>query len=150
MTAAAVVITSLCGLFGLAIGSFLNVVVHRVPRGESVVSPPSHCPHCEMLIRDRHNVPVLGWLVLRGRCYDCAAPISARYPIVEALTGVLFAAAGAALAGHATLIPAALWLVAVIVVEAGVAVDHTSLPTAFRFGAAGGLVGLAVVGVLFA
>jgi leader peptidase (prepilin peptidase)/N-methyltransferase len=78
------------GLFGLAIGSFLNVVVYRVPAGVSVVSPPSRCPVCENQIRPRHNVPVLGWLLLRGRCADCGTPISPRYPLVEALTGVLF------------------------------------------------------------
>ncbi len=145
-----ILIACLCGLLGLAIGSFLNVLVYRVPRGESVVSPPSHCPHCEMLIRDRHNVPVFGWLVLRGRCYDCAAPISVRYPIVEAVTGILFAGVGATLAGRPSYLPAALWLVAVIVVEVGVAVDGNTLPRAFRFGAVGGLVGLTVVGALFA
>ena len=80
------------GLFGLAVGSFLNVVIYRVPVGGSVVSPPSKCPSCGASIRHRHNVPVFGWLLLRGRCYDCAAPISARYPLVEAATGVLFAA----------------------------------------------------------
>lgn len=80
------------GVFGLAIGSFLNVVIHRVPAGESVVSPPSRCPSCGSPIRNRHNVPVIGWLLLRGRCYDCTAPISVRYPLVEAATGVLFAA----------------------------------------------------------
>ncbi|MGY1779229.1 prepilin peptidase [Geodermatophilus sp. SYSU D01036] len=78
------------GLFGLAIGSFLNVVVHRVPAGLSVVAPPSRCPVCENPIRARHNVPVLGWLVLRGRCADCGTPIAPRYPLVELLTGVLF------------------------------------------------------------
>jgi leader peptidase (prepilin peptidase)/N-methyltransferase len=78
------------GVLGLAIGSFLNVVVHRVPIGASVVSPPSACPRCDSRIRTRHNVPVAGWLVLRGRCADCAAPIPIRYPIVELLTGVLF------------------------------------------------------------
>lgn len=81
----------LCALVGLMIGSFLNVVVWRVPRGESVVSPPSACPSCGHAIRARDNVPVLGWLVLRGRCRDCGAPISARYPVVEALCGALFA-----------------------------------------------------------
>jgi len=80
------------GVFGLAIGSFLNVVIYRVPIGESVVSPPSRCPSCGSHIRHRHNVPVFGWLLLHGRCYDCRAPISARYPLVEAATGVLFAA----------------------------------------------------------
>lgn len=76
---------------GLLIGSFLNVVVWRVPRGESVVSPPSACPACGTGIRRRDNVPVLSWLVLRGRCRDCSAPISARYPLVEAATAVVFA-----------------------------------------------------------
>lgn len=80
------------GVFGLAVGSFLNVVIYRVPAGESVVSPPSRCPSCRAAIRPRHNVPLFGWLLLRRRCHDCAAPISARYPLVEAATGVLFAA----------------------------------------------------------
>lgn len=82
----------IAGVFGLAVGSFLNVVIYRVPVGESVVSPPSRCPSCGSSIRNRHNVPVFGWLLLRGRCYDCRAPISTRYPLVEAATGVLFAA----------------------------------------------------------
>ncbi|TIC88950.1 prepilin peptidase [Nocardioides sp. GY 10113] len=78
------------GALGLVVGSFLNVVVHRVPVGASVVTPGSACPGCTTPIRARHNVPVLGWLMLRGRCYDCAAPISARYPLVEAGTGLAF------------------------------------------------------------
>ena len=135
---------------GLAIGSFLNVVIHRVPRDESLVQPGSHCPECGNPVRARHNVPVLGWLMLRGRCYDCGAEISARYPIVEGVTGLLFAGAGAALAGRPAYLPAVLWLVAVIVVEVGVAIDRVRLPRAFRMGAAGGLVALVAVGVLFA
>jgi len=82
----------LAGAFGLAVGSFLNVVIYRVPAGESVVSPPSRCRSCGVRIRNRHNIPVFGWLLLRGTCYDCKAPISARYPLVEAATGGLFAA----------------------------------------------------------
>ena len=85
-----VLLLLLSGLLGLAIGSFLNVVIHRVPVAASVVSPPSHCPRCETPIRARHNVPVVGWLVLRGRCADCALPIPVRYPLVELLTAVLF------------------------------------------------------------
>ena len=77
-------------VLGLAIGSFLNVVVWRVPRGESVVSPPSACPRCGHQIRNRDNVPVLGWLLLRGRCRDCGEPISPRYPSVELCCGALF------------------------------------------------------------
>ncbi|MGA0100251.1 MAG: prepilin peptidase [Steroidobacteraceae bacterium] len=102
------------GLLGLAIGSFLNVVILRVPRmmerewraqcaelegreaepGEpfSLVSPPSRCPHCQHPIRAWHNLPVLGWLILRGRCADCGAGISPRYPLVELATGLLSAA----------------------------------------------------------
>jgi leader peptidase (prepilin peptidase) / N-methyltransferase len=80
------------GLLGLAIGSFLNVVIYRLPRGESLSRPPSHCPSCNAPIRPRHNLPVLGWLLLRGRCADCSAPISVRYPLVEAGTAALFVA----------------------------------------------------------
>ena len=85
----------LVGLLGLAIGSFLNVVIHRVPRGESLIRPGSRCPSCGTAVRSRHNVPVLGWLMLRGKCADCAEPIAARYPLVEAATGVLFVAVAA-------------------------------------------------------
>jgi leader peptidase (prepilin peptidase)/N-methyltransferase len=79
------------GVFGLLIGSFLNVVVWRVPRGESINHPSSHCPNCGHSIRWFDNVPVISWLVLRGRCRDCAAPISPRYPLVELGTGGAFA-----------------------------------------------------------
>lgn len=82
---------ALAAVVGLLIGSFLNVVVWRVPRGESVVSPPSACPRCGHRIRSRDNVPVLSWLLLRGRCRDCGTPIAVRYPLVEAGTAVVFA-----------------------------------------------------------
>src|SRR5579862_5140211 len=78
-------------LIGLAVGSFLNVVIYRVPIGKSIVSPPSACPECHTPVAPRDNIPVLSWLVLRGKCRQCGAPISVRYPIVEALTGVAFA-----------------------------------------------------------
>jgi leader peptidase (prepilin peptidase)/N-methyltransferase len=77
--------------FGLVIGSFLNVVIHRLPEGQSIVSPASHCPSCQTPIRAWDNVPVLAWLVLRGRCRHCGTSISLRYPTVELLTGVVFA-----------------------------------------------------------
>ncbi|QQD77847.1 prepilin peptidase [Curtobacterium sp. YC1] len=86
-------LTGASALLGLLVGSFLNVVVHRVPAGASVVSPPSACPACGHAIRRRDNVPVLSWLLLRGRCRDCSAPISARYPLVELATAVLFGVA---------------------------------------------------------
>ena len=79
-------------ILGLIIGSFLNVVIARVPAHESLLRPSSHCPGCGHPIRSRHNVPLLGWLVLRGRCAHCRVRISVRYPLVEALTAVLFVA----------------------------------------------------------
>jgi leader peptidase (prepilin peptidase)/N-methyltransferase len=79
------------GLFGALIGSFLNVVVWRVPRNESIRFPASHCTTCQAPIRPWDNVPVVSWLVLRGRCRDCKAKISRRYPAVEAATAIAFA-----------------------------------------------------------
>jgi leader peptidase (prepilin peptidase)/N-methyltransferase len=75
---------------GCVIGSFLNVVIHRVPREESIVFPNSRCPECGAAIKPYDNLPVVSYLVLRGRCRACRTPISARYPAVEALTGILF------------------------------------------------------------
>lgn len=83
---------ALAFLFGLVVGSFLNVVAHRLPRGESLVHPRSRCPRCGTPVKAYDNVPVLSWLVLRGRCRHCGEPISARYPLVELATGLLFAA----------------------------------------------------------
>jgi leader peptidase (prepilin peptidase)/N-methyltransferase len=83
--------TATAALFGALIGSFLNVVSYRLPRRESLVAPASRCPHCDHPIRPWHNLPVVGWLLLRGRCHDCGAPISARYPLVEAATALLYA-----------------------------------------------------------
>src|SRR6478736_4296453 len=81
----------LAALGGLIIGSFLNVVAYRLPRKESLSHPPSHCPSCDTPIKPYDNIPVLSWLLLRGRCRHCKAPISPRYPIVEATTGILWA-----------------------------------------------------------
>jgi len=78
------------GVFGVLIGSFLNVVVHRVPLKLSIVSPPSACPDCGTAIRSYDNIPLVSWLVLRGKCRDCQSSISKRYPIVEAGTGAFF------------------------------------------------------------
>jgi leader peptidase (prepilin peptidase) / N-methyltransferase len=85
--APALLITALAGL---AVGSFLNVVAYRLPLGLSLVHPRSRCPGCETPVRPYDNVPVLSWVVLRGRCRSCAEPISARYPIVELTTGALW------------------------------------------------------------
>jgi leader peptidase (prepilin peptidase) / N-methyltransferase len=79
-------------VFGCMVGSFLNVVVHRLPLGQSIVSPPSHCPHCKYSIPWYLNMPLVTWLVLRGKCRNCGAPISVRYFLVELLTGLFFLA----------------------------------------------------------
>ncbi|MEA2232747.1 MAG: leader peptidase (prepilin peptidase) / N-methyltransferase [Solirubrobacteraceae bacterium] len=78
--------------FGLIIGSFLNVVAYRLPKGESLATPGSRCPSCAAPIKPMDNIPVLSWLALRGRCRGCSTPIARRYPLVEALTAALFAA----------------------------------------------------------
>lgn len=88
MTEAWVALAAVCGLL---LGSFANVLIYRVPRSLSIVSPPSACPECATPIRRRHNVPVVGWLWLRGRCASCGARIGARYPVVELATGIAFA-----------------------------------------------------------
>ena len=80
------------GLLGAVVGSFLNVVIHRVPRGESLVAPRSRCPDCQEPVAPWDNLPLVSWLVLRGRCRSCGEPISARYPVVEGVTAVAFAA----------------------------------------------------------
>src|SRR5690242_18460144 len=84
------VLIAAVAFLGLAVGSFLNVVIHRVPRDQSLMRPGSSCPGCGSPVRARHNVPVFGWLWLRGRCADCGERISLRYPLVELATGVLF------------------------------------------------------------
>lgn len=106
------VVAGFAALLGLIFGSFINVVAHRVPKDLSVVSPPSSCPECGHQIRARDNIPVLSWLRLRGRCRDCGAPISARYPIVEAGTALLFAATTAVI-GLEGVLPAYLWFAGV-------------------------------------
>jgi leader peptidase (prepilin peptidase) / N-methyltransferase len=114
-------------LLGALIGSFLNVVIHRLPLGESLVTPGSHCPACDAPVRSFDNVPVLSWLVLRGRCRSCGAPISVRYPAVELLTAASFAAV-VAVRG----LDDGLWLelpfVACLIALAGIDLDHKLLP----------------------
>jgi len=116
-------------LLGLAVGSFLNVVIYRVPRDESLVHPGSHCPQCGAAVRNRHNVPVLGWLMLRGRCADCHTPISVRYPLVEAGTALLFVAVAARF-GFTWALPAYLYLAAISVALALIDLDVMRLPNA--------------------
>jgi leader peptidase (prepilin peptidase) / N-methyltransferase len=83
---------ALAAVGGLLVGSFLNVVAYRLPRGESLVHPRSRCPSCGTQLRAVDNIPVVSWLALRGRCHHCGAPVSARYPLVELATGALYAA----------------------------------------------------------
>ena len=119
------VVTAAVG--GLAVGSFLNVVIWRVPRGESVVRPRSACPACGQFIASRDNVPVLGWLLLRGRARCCGSPISPRYPLVEAATAVAFGLLAAWL-GWSAALPAFLYLAAVSIALTLIDMDVRRLP----------------------
>jgi leader peptidase (prepilin peptidase) / N-methyltransferase len=125
MTAAAEI--GLAIPIGAMIGSFLNVVVHRLPRAESVVRPGSRCPACETPIAPYDNVPVLSWLLLRGRCRNCAARISGRYPAVEVLTAAAFAAV-VAVRGFDEGLVVELPFVAALIALAGIDLDHRILP----------------------
>src|SRR6476659_6514384 len=104
---------SIAGLFGAILGSFLNVVAYRLPRHESLLRPPSHCPACDAPVKPYDNIPILSWLLLRGRCRNCGVAISPRYPLVEALTAGL--CAGAVLA-HESAAGITLSLLTVLVV----------------------------------
>ena len=115
------------GLLGLLIGSFLNVVIHRVPRAQSVVNPPSACPGCGKEIRAQDNIPVISWLMLRGRCRACGESISRRYPLVETGTALLFAVLAARF-GFTAELPAYLYLAAVGVALAMIDIDVKRLP----------------------
>jgi leader peptidase (prepilin peptidase) / N-methyltransferase len=115
------------GVLGATIGSFLNVVIHRLPAGQSLVKPRSRCPGCERPIAPYDNVPVFSWLLLRGRCRGCGQPISARYPLVELVTALLFAAIALVRGLDADLLlelPFAAMLVAV----AGIDLQHRIVP----------------------
>ena len=116
-----------CGVYGLVIGSFLNVVIWRVPQKVSVISPRSSCPSCDTRIRPRDNVPVLSWLLLHGRCRSCGEAISPRYPLIELLTGVLFAAVGARFA-HSWALPAYLVLTGGLIALSAIDLEHYVLP----------------------
>jgi leader peptidase (prepilin peptidase) / N-methyltransferase len=117
------------GLLGLIAGSFLNVVIYRAPLRQSVVWPASHCPACGEPIEPRDNVPLLSYVVLRGRCRSCKARISARYPLVEALTGVLFAGAAYEFGLGLDLL-SALALILALIALAGTDLEHRMLPNA--------------------
>ncbi len=141
-------------LLGACVGSFLNVVAWRLPRQESVIWPPSHCPRCGVTLAWFDNIPVLSWLLLRGRCRRCQAPIAARYPLVEALSAGLWVATvwatpqamGPAPAGW-LLLPAGWlllsWLIPLVLID----LDHLWLPEPLcRFGLLLGLACTALIG----
>ena len=122
--------------FGLIVGSFLNVVAHRLPCRISLSLPASQCPSCETPIKRYDNIPVLSWLILRGRCRSCAEPISARYPIVEATTAVLFAAVVAVHFADTAALVLGLVLVAFLVPIALIDLDHRIIPNRLTLPAA--------------
>lgn len=116
-----------CFLFGLAIGSFLNVVIYRVPRHLSIVTPRSACPKCATPIRERDNIPVLSWIILRGKCRTCREPISIRYPLIELACAALFAGAAARL-GYNWELPAFLIFLASLLALSAIDIELLVLP----------------------
>jgi leader peptidase (prepilin peptidase)/N-methyltransferase len=124
------------GLFGAVIGSFLNVVAHRVPLGESLVSPGSRCPECEAPVKPYDNIPVVSWLVLRGRCRNCGTRISPRYPLVELVTALVFAAV-VAVRGFDNDLVLELPFVSALIALAAIDFDHKLLPNKIVYPLAG-------------
>ena len=119
----------LIGLFGSLVGSFLNVVVYRIPLKRSIVSPPSACTGCGTRIKGYDNIPVLSWLLLRGKCRTCKSSISARYPMVELSTGIFFGIVAWKFHGSAlSLLVAFLYLASVSIVLALIDLDTHTLP----------------------
>ena len=134
MPAQIVIFAYIClGAFGLLFGSFANVLIWRVPRGESIVSPGSHCPKCGHDIRWYDNVPVLSWALLRGRCRDCGEPIAWRYPAVELVSGAMWVLAGWRFGLSAgtplAAMPLALAFFYLLLVLSLIDLDHRRLPT---------------------
>jgi leader peptidase (prepilin peptidase)/N-methyltransferase len=132
---------------GLIVGSFLNVVIHRLPRGESLVRPGSRCPHCHRPVAPRDNVPVLSYLWLRGRCRHCRGRISPRYPLVELVTGALFASV-ALRYGATAWTPVLLGFTAALIASAAIDFDHRIIPDEISLG--GLLLALLVVPGVYA
>jgi leader peptidase (prepilin peptidase)/N-methyltransferase len=119
---------SVAALAGLLLGSFLNVVALRLPAGRGFVAGSSRCPHCDRAVKPYDNVPVVSWLLLRGRCRSCSGPIAARYPLVEALTAALLAAVVAVHHGSTPQLVLGLVLVALLVPVALIDLDHRIIP----------------------
>jgi leader peptidase (prepilin peptidase)/N-methyltransferase len=132
---------TLAGVLGAVFGSFLNVVAYRLPRHESVVKPPSHCPCCGAQVKPYDNIPILSWLLLRGHCRSCASPISPRYPLVEALTAAL--CVGAVLAHHsAAAIALGIVLILLVVPIALIDLEYRIIPN--KLTALGAVLALAI------
>jgi len=129
------------GVLGAIFGSFLNVVAYRLPRHESLVTPASHCPRCAMPVKPYDNIPILSWLLLRGHCRGCGEPISARYPLVEALTAAL--CVGAVLS-HESAVGIALGIVLILLVVPAALIDleHRIIPN--RITALGAVLALGI------
>jgi leader peptidase (prepilin peptidase) / N-methyltransferase len=117
---------------GAAIGSFLNVVIHRVPREESVVMPNSACPNCKTAIKAYDNIPIISWLVLRGKCRNCKEPIAWRYPAVELLTGLVFLLTYSQL-GLSAIFPVALVFVSTMIALIFIDAEHMILPNVITY-----------------
>jgi leader peptidase (prepilin peptidase)/N-methyltransferase len=125
-----ILVIAVLALLGLAVGSFLNVVIARVPEGASVISPRSRCPRCQTELANRDNIPVLSWLVLRGRCRSCSTPISTRYPIVEIATAIVWAGMTAYVLARDSigLLPLLLISSAILIALFVIDLDHKRLP----------------------
>ena len=126
-------LASIAGVFGLVVGSFLNVVIYRLPLEQSIVAPGSHCPACATPIRALDNVPVLSYLVLAGRCRSCRAPISPRYPAIELLTGCVFAAIAWRF-GPTGLAVLFMFFAAGLIAAAMIDIDHQIIPDEISLG----------------
>jgi leader peptidase (prepilin peptidase)/N-methyltransferase len=126
------IVAVVCGVLGLAVGSFLNVVIYRLPRRESVIRPRSHCPGCNTELRERDNIPVVSWLLLRGRCRTCGMHISARYPLVEVACAALFVAMAFRFPEDWAL-PAFLVLAAACLAGSLIDLEHMLLPNRLVF-----------------
>jgi leader peptidase (prepilin peptidase) / N-methyltransferase len=120
-------------LLGLCLGSFLNVVIHRLPRGLSMIRPPSHCPACSHRVRRRHNLPLFGWLWLRGRCPDCGGRIPVRYPAVELLGGLFTVLAVFAFSTPLQSL-SALWLFLSLTAVLWIDLEHRIIPDPISLG----------------
>jgi len=133
-------------VMGLVLGSFLNVCIYRIPRGESILFPPSHCPGCNARLRSRDLVPVLSYLFLRGKCSYCRRHISLKYPVTELLTGMAFLLAYVSM-GMSMRLPFVLAITAILIVTGAIALEGRGMASSMVW-ALGCIVGLETVFVL--